>query len=46
MNIWKLGFKENEGLRLRKSTMGKILPTIVDPVIADRTDATFSPGAK
>ena len=28
---------------MKKSKMGMILPTITDPVMAARTDATFSP---
>ena len=43
MNIWELGLKDNEGLRMRKNTMGKVLPVIIDPVMADRSDAAFSP---
>ena len=42
MNVWEFVLKDNEGLCM-KSTMGRILRAIIDPVVAARTNATFSP---
>ena len=48
LRVWQSGSNtelESEGLGIRKSTLWKVLPTIIDPVMADRTDAALSPRA-